>query len=86
MRAEKRIGRLLSRPKDYTFTEAKALLSSLGFEQYNKGKTSGSRVRFYRKSDMKAIDLHKPHPGDIMKTYMVDELIRFLKESGDIDE
>ncbi len=86
MREKKRIERLLSRPKDYTFTEAKSLLSSLGFDQYNKGKTSGSRVRFYRKSDKRVIDLHKPHPGDIMKTYMVDELIRFLKESGDIDE
>ena len=38
--------RLFARPKDYTYSEAKYLLSQLGFEEYNKGKTSGSRVKF----------------------------------------
>lgn len=40
--------RILSKPKDYTYTEARYLLSKLGFKEFNKGKTSGSRVRFYR--------------------------------------
>lgn len=42
--------RLCSRPKDYTYSEARYLLSQLGFEEFNKGKTSGSRVKFYRVS------------------------------------
>ena len=43
--------RLSLHPKDYTYSEAKYLLSQLGFEEFNKGKTSGSRVKFYRASD-----------------------------------
>lgn len=50
---EKAKARILAKPKDYTYTEAKYLLSKLGFEEFNKGKTSGSRVRFYRSSDQK---------------------------------
>ena len=45
---EKAKERILGKPKDYTYTEAKAFLSQLGFEEYNKGKTSGSRVKFFR--------------------------------------
>ena len=63
---EKAKERLLSRPKDYTFSEARFLLSQLGFEEFHKGKTSGSRVKFYRKKDQRIILLHKPHPGDEM--------------------
>lgn len=59
---DKAKARILSKPKDYTYTEAIYLLGKLGFEEFNKEKTSGSRVRFYRKSDKKIILLHKPHP------------------------
>ena len=48
---EKAKERLLSRPKDYTYSEARCLLSQLGFEENSKGKTSGSRVKFYRATD-----------------------------------
>lgn len=51
-------------PKDYTYSEAKYLLTQLGFQEFNKGKTSGSRVKFYRVSDQRIILLHKPHLGD----------------------
>lgn len=33
--------RILGKPKDYTYSEAKYLLGKMGFEEYNKGKTSG---------------------------------------------
>ncbi len=81
---EKAIERLKSCPKDYTFEEASALLSRMGFEEQNKGKTSGSRVRFYRAKDGKKIDLHKPHPQSIMKSYVVKELIKFLEDIGEL--
>ena len=84
MKYDKRVDRLLSRPSDYTFSEAKTLLFSLGYGLYNKGTTSGSRVMFYRESDGHKILLHKPHPSDIMKVYAVDDLIEKLKEGGDI--
>lgn len=48
---EKAKERISSRPKDYTYSEAKTLLKQLGFDEYLKGKTSGSRVKFYRAAD-----------------------------------
>lgn len=59
---EKAKERLRQLPKDYTYTEAKNLLTALDFDEWNKGKTSGSRVRFYRAKDKIIIDLHKRIP------------------------
>ena len=71
-------------PKDYTYSEAKYILSQLGFKEYNKGKTSGSRVKFYRASDKSIIMLHKPHPGDVMSPGAIKDLANRLKEMGEI--
>lgn len=76
--------RLRSKPKDYTYTEAKYLLGKLGFKEFTKGKTSGSRVRFYRESDGRVIDIHKPHPGDEMVIGSVKDLELFLRELGEL--
>lgn len=76
--------RLFSRPKDYTYSEAKALLSQLGFEEFNKGRTSGSRVKFYRADDQRIILLHKPHPGDVMSIGAIKYLAAQLEEMGEI--
>ena len=76
---EKEIERLKSRPKDFTYNEAKTLLNNLGFYEYNKGKTSGSRVAFINRDGVK-IDLHKPHPGRILKSYQINMLLKKLKE------
>ena len=76
--------RLSSRPKDFTYSEAKYLLSQLGFEEFNKGKTSGSRVKFYRDSDQRIILLHKPHPGDVMSISAIKDLATRLEEMGEI--
>lgn len=85
-RVDKQKNRLKSIPKDYTYSEAKSLLCSLDFEETNKGRTSGSRVMFYRKRDMVKIMLHKPHPGDKMCVAAVRELSKKLIETGDIYE
>lgn len=83
-RLEKAKERLRAIPKDYTYTEARALLNQLGFEESNKGKTSGSRVKFFRPSDEKIILLHKPHPSDVMIYKSVQGLAKFLKNIGDL--
>jgi len=83
---DKRMERLLSKPKDYTFDELRSLMLGLGFKEYSRGNTSGSAVRFYRESDQAAFDLDKPHPGNIIKGYLMKQLISVLKEHGDIDE
>ena len=81
---EKAKERIRSKPKDYTYNEAKYLLSQLGFKEYNKGKTSGSRVKFYRKEDQKVILLHKPHPGNIMPVGATVDLADFLFDLGEL--
>lgn len=81
---EKAKERIRLKPRDYTYTEAKALLTQLGFVEFNKGKTSGSRVKFFRETDKKVIMLHKPHPGDVMKQGAVKALLEFLTGLGDV--
>ena len=81
---EKAKERLKRVPRDYTYEEAKSLLKSLGFDEFTKGKTSGSRVKFYRKEDQKIILLHKPHPGDIMTPGAVKDLLEFLLGLGEL--
>lgn len=81
---KKAIARIKSLPSDYTYTEAGSLLHHLGYTEYNKGRTSGSRVKFYRASDQSIILLQKPHPGDIMDPGAVRQLFNFLQRNGDI--
>ena len=57
---------------------------AIGYEEFNKGRTSGSRVLLYRVADGRKILLHKPHPGDIMRKYAVKDLYETLKRNGDI--
>lgn len=75
---EKLIQRLLFVPKNFTFEEMQTLLEILGFEMSNKGKTSGSRVKFYNGKTI--IILHKPHPRKELLEYQVKQIIEKLKE------
>ena len=81
-KVEKAKSRLKLVPFDYTFEEAKSLLMSLGFEEHNKGRTSGSRVQFVRGTQK--IFLHKPHPEKEMKRYMVRYLKEYLESIGEL--
>lgn len=81
---EKAKKRISLRPNDYTYSEARSLLTKLGFCEFNKGKTSGSRIKFYRVSDGKMILLHKPHPGDEMSQGAIEDLANFLENLGEI--
>lgn len=76
---EKALLRIKQKPKDYTFKEAKSLLELLMFKEYNKGKTSGSRVKFYRDTDECVILLHKPHPTDVMSPGAVNDFAKFIE-------
>ena len=80
-RIEKEIERIKSKPKDYTYDEVKSLLNKLGFYEYTKGKTSGSRVVFINEEDIK-IELHRPHPSKIIKLYKIKEILNILNERG----
>ncbi len=78
---EKLLARLLSRPSDFTWDELVKLLSHFGYIEIKKGKTGGSRRKF-SDDNKHIISLHKPHPENKMKRYMIDQIILILKEKG----
>ena len=79
---DKLVRRLLARPKDFTYDELVKVLNHFDYEEIKKGKTSGSRRAFVRNSTKHIIRLHKPHPGNILKIYVVDYVIKEVKEQG----
>ncbi len=78
---DKLLNRFNTFPSDFTWEEMSRLLSSLGYQPYNKGKTSGSRVIF-RGQDKTPIMLHKPHPGNIIKGYVLRQVYNYLKNDN----
>ena len=80
-RRDKLIARLRSRPKDLTWDELVRLLETLGYVEAKTGKTGGSRRRFLHPT-APVIALHKPHPGNIVKMYVVDDVLGVLTEEG----
>ena len=83
---EKLFKKLQSKPKDFTYDEAKTLLETLGFYENNKGKTSGSRVEFVY-ANKAIIQLHKPHSnGNILKEYQIKAILETLKKGGFLNE
>lgn len=77
---DKLLERLKSRPKDFTFNEMCNALEFLGFVMHNKGKTSGSRVKFI-KDDIPII-FHKPHPRKELLEYQIRQIVEVLEEEG----
>jgi len=77
---EKLIKRLKSNPKDFTFNEMQSALKSLGFKMLNKGKTSGSRVRF-QKGNIPII-LHKPRPKKELAEYQIKQVFEILEKDS----
>lgn len=76
---EKLIARFSALPNDFTWEEMRRLLVALGYVPGNKGKTSGSRVIF-KGEGKKPIMLHKPHPGNIIKGYVMKQVYDYLKK------
>ena len=79
-RKEKLIKRLKSNPKDFTFDEMQNALESLGFEKSDKGRTSGSRVKFLKGNT--PIILHKPHPRKELLEYQIKQVLEILEKDG----
>ncbi|MDR1119353.1 MAG: type II toxin-antitoxin system HicA family toxin [Dysgonamonadaceae bacterium] len=69
-------------PKDFTWEELKRLVGKYGYHQNNKGKTSGSRVKFEKDDSDICLDLHKPHPKNILKPYQILDVLEFLGRIG----
>ena len=75
---EKLIERIRRLPKDFTFAELESVLLQLGFEKDDKGKTSGSRERFYNKDKQMQYLAHKPHPSSIIKEKALKDIVNYL--------
>ncbi len=79
-RKEKLIQRFKAIPADFTWNELCTLLSGLGYEML---KGTGSRRKFRKNGHI--IILHEPHPGSIVKKYMLKQVLETLKETGAIE-
>ena len=77
---KKLLKRFQSKPKDFTFAEMRKLLRGLGYREIKSGKTSGSRVAFFRDDIRHIIRIHKPHPKNTMKRYQLDFIEDELKK------
>ena len=73
---EKRMERLLSVPRDYTYFELKGLASALGCTISQKG--SGSRCMLISPCGGK-LAFHKPHDYSYFKEYAIKDIIMFLQ-------
>ena len=79
---EKLVERFKKKPKDFTYEETISLLAYFGYDVHNKGAMSGSRVRFKNEETGVYIDIHRPHPGSIMKEWMIKAIYQHLKNNG----
>ena len=78
-RKDKLIRRLRARPRDFEWDELTRLLESVGYEEVRSGRTGGSRRRFVHPT-APVVTLHRPHPGNVVKLYVIDEILRLLTE------
>ena len=76
---EKLLQRLLSIPSDLTWDELVKILIHFDFAELKKGKTGGSRRKFADEKN-NVIILHKPHPGNIVKIYVIRQVVEYLQE------
>ena len=76
---KKLIARFKTIPADFKWRELTLLLKMLG---YQKIQGSGSRVKFENGNADQMINLHRPHPGSIVKRYALRQLMEKLKQGG----
>ncbi|MBR4461649.1 MAG: type II toxin-antitoxin system HicA family toxin [Erysipelotrichaceae bacterium] len=77
---EKLLARLCSYPKNLTYDEVVKIFAHFGYTKIRSAE--GSRVIFTK--DDKRFRMHKPHPSNIIKSYMVKEIVAFLKQKEDL--
>jgi hypothetical protein len=80
---DKLIERFKKQPKDFSFDELVRLLGFLGFVKSNKGKTSGSRVKFNNDTLKIAVLVHKPHAAGVpVKETALKEIYEYLNSNN----
>lgn len=76
-KSEKLLAKFLETPtrSDLTFQDLKIVMSKFGFIMEER---AGSRVAFTKEGEQ-PIMLHKPHPGNELKQYIVKQLQERLR-------
>lgn len=78
---DKLINRFKRLPKDFTFDEMIRLFAGFGFDLEQKGNTSGSRILFINRNEKMRYIMHKPHPGNIIKSYVMKAVKQYLEQN-----
>jgi predicted RNA binding protein YcfA (HicA-like mRNA interferase family) len=80
-RQQKLIARFCKQPADFTWEELVRLLRVLGYQEVPGGKTGGSRRRFVHEA-AGIISVHKPHPRNVVKRYVMAQVYQQLSDGG----
>jgi predicted RNA binding protein YcfA (HicA-like mRNA interferase family) len=62
-----------------TWSDVISLLKKLGYKQI---EGDGSRVKIVNTDKKSIIDLHRPHPGNTIKSYTKKDIMKELKDRG----
>ena len=73
--------RLGTLPKDFTWDELVTLLGHYGFDVFNN---AGSKRKFVNEHG-RLVSFHCPHPGSIVKGYVLKEVKTLLDELDDYE-
>jgi hypothetical protein len=82
-RKDKLIARLLSHPKDFTWSEACSVMIASGFALTNR---AGSRRLFTHVETKLKVSMHEPHSRSHLLPYELELLIDGLKGAGQIPD
>ena len=76
---DKLLKKLENHNATWVWNELTSLLKHLGYEQI---EGSGSRIKFDNGNSLDMINLHKPHPGNEVKAYVIRQVREKLKNRG----
>jgi hypothetical protein len=82
---DKLLKRFYNLPRDFTFDETVNLFAQFGFHLETKGSSSGSRVEFINEKTGDTFAMHKPHPANIIKGYMMRQMMKYFQAKKYID-
>ena len=83
---DKLIKRFRTMPRDFAFDEMIRLFAAFGFEVDNKGGTSGSRLALVNRERGLSYNMHRPHPDNAIKMYVMRQILEFMVENGFIEK
>ncbi len=74
----------LPTPSDVRWEELVSVLGSLGYDLL-PAKKGGSYRKFHNKKTSHVIQLHEPHPANVVKRCYIKMVVDALKDQGLID-